>query len=221
MAKRENLNKPEASSGGQTPLTTIVNPIDALDAHSRLLYEIGLTAQKHVLIDQILAQIHSALSAPSAAMYLTADVKGTKNLISDCKTMLTKSGIRQPLIDAGCTALAAAYAANEERNRMVHDRWAQDPNSAIPQAQFLQLERDKKTFNGYKVSKRDLESIKKTAQNLTRAFIRLHALSMALHDHLPFYASAGMPQIMPDSELIATMKGHFDLLPNGGYRPQT
>lgn len=200
---------------------TKIDPIEALDAHSRLLYEIGNTAQRHVLVDQILTQIYGALASPSAAMYLASNSRSTHYLIVDCKKMLTKSGVKQSIIDAGISALTAANEANEERNRVVHDRWVQNPNQdPSAKTQFLRLQKEKDTLNGFKVSTRDLDSVKKSAQNLTRAFIRLHALSMALYDHLPFYASAGMPQIMPDSELIAVMKDHFDLLPNGGYSPQ-
>lgn len=198
----------------------MTSPLDDLTPYDRLLYEIGLVAQTHVVLDNTLRNIHQSLTVPSAGVFLSSTIESTDRLISDCLLMTAKSGLSDEITAAAQAALADARAANQERNRVVHDWWMQFVDDPSEQSSTFELHRRaKNSLNGYNVTVRDLDSVRKVTTVLHRSHIRLSSLNWILRSELPYFKASGMPPLMPLEELLRVVQDKFEITDDGGYRP--
>jgi hypothetical protein len=205
-----------------------------MDDEDELCLRIGRIARAHVAIDVALRRLYVTLASPSFAVYLANNNPSTNALVEDCRLMIVKADVSPEFRDAAFGALAAAKAANEVRNRTIHDMWlAADVESAGVEPKTWRTFRNQRGQLGAYAGDppRDLTFLDEALTTMRRTGLRVQALSWALWELLPFYRGSQGP--VPDDEgherdsagqlavWTAMIEDRFDLLDNGGFRPHT
>lgn len=168
------------------------------------------------------------LVGPGLGVYLTGAISSTHRLIQDCREMLKHAGLAPELHEATGAALMAAAAANEERNRVVHDMWMRvDFGSPRSEAEPTWLSfRSVKGALGAVPTPRDVTYVDDVLDRLQRAQARIFALRSALWEVLPFFKGSALATGFSDlgkregrlDQWILIMSDSFDLTPDGGIR---
>jgi hypothetical protein len=191
-----------------------LSPDDALSL------EIGRVARAHVGLDFELVQLYNALIGPSLGSFLANDFM-TGSLIEHCRKMWIKTGFAEQVIEAGRASLEAARAANNRRNRVVHDMWLpQTDSQGAPMADsWAAYQRKRGELGASSGPPQPLGELHGLIGELARARYRVSAMGWYTRDHLqpwgpPFEVDKG-------GGWLEIMAGEFDVLPDGGARPRS
>jgi hypothetical protein len=203
-------------SGMQSP-----DPASALSDDDQLSLWVGRVARIHALLEYNLSNVHGALSPPDRSSVPRTVPANVDLLVRECKRLLQTAELSGEVIEAGAQALAAAKAANALRNRIVHDIWLPDSRSEQEQApSWITFRRSRGRIEPYASSTpRDLDTVISAHTTLVRCRLRVSGLFMALHEILPWLASARSLR-STGTELpryVALMRDHFTLEANGDF----
>jgi hypothetical protein len=186
-----------------------------LSLHDRLLHGIGRVAQAQVDVEITLRILYVQLTLPSPGAYLVGNRRSIRQLVEDCRVMLANTELPEYVKTAGRAALDDTLAADELRNRVVHDRWLRDTDD--PSGMAYQRQRIAKGTIGFKGEASDLGYVDKAEESLRRVQIRIQALYMLATNLMLLPAEVAAQPLLGEQEL-REIRGEFDLLPNGGYR---
>jgi hypothetical protein len=186
-----------------------------LSLHDRLLHGIGRVAQAQVDVEITLRILYVQLTLPSPGAYLVGNRRSIRQLVEDCRVMLANTELPEHVKTAGRAALDDTLAADEPRNRVVHDRWLRDTDD--PSGMAYQRQRIAKGTIGFKGEASDLGYVDKAEESLRRVQIRIQALYM-LATNLMLLPAEVAAQPLLGEQGLREIRGEFDLLPNGGYR---
>jgi hypothetical protein len=186
-----------------------------LPLRDRLLHGIGRVAQAQVDVEITLRILYVQLTLPSPGAYLVGSRRSIRQLVEDCRVMLANTELPEHVKTAGRAALDDTLAADELRNRVVHDRWLQDTDD--PSGMAYQRQRIAKGTIGFKGEASDLGYVDKAEESLRRVQIRIQALYVLATNLMLLPAEVAAQPLLGEQEL-REIRGEFDLLPNGGYR---
>jgi len=167
-------------------------PEPQLGSEDELCLEIGRVARGHVQLDGAVRAVFATLAAPGPAVFLGNTNDSTARVVADCQTMLKHADVPDYVRTAGASALGVTVAANNARNRVVHDMWMADPDqpAELPKGaptQWLRIARQKGGMPGYQGGPTavDIEYVRAVVQDISDVALRLLALTWLLHFTLP------------------------------------
>jgi hypothetical protein len=201
---------------------TTSEPVTDMGAEDRVSLGIGRVARAHVLLDDSLRRVHQALASPGLGVYLHSEITSTDRLANECKLMIRKAAVGPTVAAAAQGALDAAKAANERRNRVVHDMWLRDVDASEdqpPRWSAFRVYRGELNITAREDDQaRDLAYLDAALTLMTRTRIRVMGVHWALWEVLPFFQGAHgeSPSSLPD--WLAVMNDRFELTQDGGFR---
>ena len=201
-------------------------PLDSLTPDERLMFHIGQVCQTHVWLDDTLRAAYRFLQAPGELAKANR-LQSTTDLVAACRRELAVADLPADVKDAAGTALDAALSANDDRNRVVHDLWLQrlSEEGAPPEddgPRWHLHRRDRRGLAGVLPSRpADLDYVEQTRDALTRARLRVWALSAALTETLPYWRDLVEGGVFAsDREFwLPVMLNRFVQEDDGGVRP--